>query len=202
MTNKDIDKLLSLLDKKNLEEVKNYLINEKERNIEAVKQNAFERYLTTNKFGYDRGRIPKIFMNKSVQQFTNGNSLYIINSNFFKTNIGKLAKVDRKTHYSHRFEYVSEEKIKKYLNSIIKYYGDRENECEFSTDDKFILATFYNSITQCEETIKFDKYEIDIVNRILENPVFRISESNPVLKAESNSGKAYILGFTSYKKTD
>lgn len=199
MTNTDIDKIISLLDKKSLEEVKDYLIKEKERNIRKARQDAFDKYLTTNKFGYDIGRIPKIYISDNEQKFTNGVSLYIINKNFFKTNTSKLTSVGRKTHYSHRFEYISQDKIQKYFDSIIRYYGLLECSCEFSTEDKFVLASFHNPITNNKETRKFDKYEIDMVNIILDNPVFKISESNLVLKAESDIGKVYILGFGPHK---
>lgn len=58
MTNKEIDKLLSMVDKKSLDDVKKYLFSEKAKLI----QNAFENYMCNqgvafNQFGNNRGLL-------------------------------------------------------------------------------------------------------------------------------------------------
>ena len=82
MTNNDIDKLLEILDNKGLEELKSYLIKEKNRNNSAARQRAFEKYLMTNLWGDNIVKLPGLYVDENVQIFTNCASIYIIKKNF------------------------------------------------------------------------------------------------------------------------
>lgn len=45
MTNNEIDRLLEMLDNKSLEQVKKFLLNQKMKNINNLRQKTFENYM-------------------------------------------------------------------------------------------------------------------------------------------------------------
>lgn len=199
MTNKEIDKLLFMLDKKSLEDVKKYLNREKEINISKIRQKTFENYLTTNKFFINTSTMPKLYVSDSKQIFTNGISIYIINSNFFKTNTKKLQiEKNYKRTTAHRFEIREKTDFDKYLNYAVSKYGNIESECIDLWDianTKFTSVEYFNNINNSLHEEKFNTEEINTANILLDNPKYSISHSFPILKAEGKIGKCYILGY-------
>ena len=54
---------------------------------------------------------------------------------------------------------------------------------------------YYDEIKQKKITEIFKKVEIDTADILLDNPKYTIyNDKMPILKAESESGKAYIIG--------
>lgn len=203
MTNKEIDKLLSMLDRKDLLSMKKFLLSEKEKKDNQFRQSTFEEYLRTNKFGFNLKTTPKLYSDNNIQKFMNGASLYIINKNFFRTQTPKLIKGSAKgAKTNHRFEYVSEEFFQKYIENILLNFSDIFTECtdyvQAREHDKYTLVKYYNNITKNQCIEKFDKKETDWADIILNHPAYYISHNFPILKAESEIGKCYILG---YKKS-
>ena len=130
MTKKEIEKLLSMLDKKDLNSMKEFLLSEQEKKDNQLRQSAFEEYLRTNKFGLNSKTIPKLYASENVQEFTNGVSLYIINKNFFNTQTPKLIKGSAKgTKANHRFDYASEEIFNNYILQILLNFSNIFSEC-------------------------------------------------------------------------
>lgn len=128
MTNNEIDKILSLLDNNGLEELKKYLIKEKNRNTSALRQRTFEKYLMTNLWGDNIQKLPGIYVDDTVQIFTNCASIYVINKNFFNFNSGNLKEEkNRKRTYSHRYRLVA----KDVMDSYIKKYEENLGTCCF-----------------------------------------------------------------------
>ena len=72
MTNKEIEKMLNFLDNEQLEKLKKYLLSEKKKNNNSLRQKAFEKYLTTNIFGLDGSTLPSIYsdVKNNIQIFT------------------------------------------------------------------------------------------------------------------------------------
>lgn len=200
MTNKEIDKLLSMLDRKDLLSMKKFLLSEKEKKDNQFRQSTFEEYLRTNKFGFNLKTTPKLYSDNNIQKFMNGASLYIINKNFFRTQTPKLIKGSaRGAKANHRFEYVSEEFFQKYIENILLNFSDIFTECtdyvQAREHDNYTLVKYYNNITKNKCIEKFDRKETDWADIILNHPTYYISHNFPILKAESEIGKCYILGY-------
>lgn len=201
MTNIDIDKLLDILDNKGLEELRSYLIKEKNRNNSALRQRTFEKYLMTNLWGDNIARLPGIYIDDTVQIFTNCASIYIISKNFFNHNSSKLAQEkNKKRTYSHRYKLVTKEA----MDSFIKKFEENLGTCCFdiiSMESRNIeTASFYDvsyvdTLTERLTTETFSKKEIDTADILLGNPGYVIYNGEmPIIKAQSEIGKAYILG--------
>lgn len=204
MTNKEIDKLLSMLDKKGLEKVKDFLLKEKTIQESKLRQDTFEKYLKTNKFGLNFDTTPKLYDGEKLQKFTNGVSVYIINKEFFKTNTPKLIKASAKgARSNHKFEFVDEQFFEQYILKSIDYFGDVYSECtdyiETREYDTYTYVEYYNELIKDYCIEKFDREETDCANIILNNPTYYISHDIPILKAESDVGKCYIFGFRKNK---
>ena len=199
MTREEIERLLSMANKKDLVSIKEFLLAEKYKSDNKLRQAAFEEYLRTNKFGLNYNTTPKLYVNAYVQKFSNNVSLYIINKNFFETNTPKLIKARAKgARYNHKFEYVSEDFFQKYISQILFNFSDIFSECtdyiETREYDKYTLVEYYSKVYNEQIIDKFDRRETDWANIILNNPTYYISHNYPILKAESDIGKAYILG--------
>lgn len=200
MTNKEIEKLLSMVNKKDLLNMKKFLLNEKEKKDNQLRQSAFEEYLRTNKFDLNIKTTPKLYVGEDTQKFTNGVSLYIINKNFFNTQTPKLIKgCARGAKANHKFEYVSEDFFQNYISQILLNFSNIFSDCtdyiETREYDKYTLVEYYNNITEHLCIEQFDRKETDWANIILNNPTYYISHNFPILRAESDIGKCYILGF-------
>lgn len=200
MTNKEIDKLLTMLDKKTLVEVKKYLYNEKDK----IRQKTFEKYLTNNKFGSDLVRMPKLFFSMDKQCFTNGVSLYEINSNFFNTNTSNLSiQKNRKRTYNHRFEIKDEMQFNVFFDVLMEKYGLKETnpiEMSLAEEKKYTYVKYFDEESNQIEIRRFDTDEIDKCNIFLNNPKYNISTEMPILYAENDIGKVYILGYKNSMK--
>lgn len=196
----EIEKLLSMLDRKDLNSMKEFLLNEKAIKDNQLRQQAFEEYLRTNKWGLNVNTTPKLYIADNVQKFMNGVSLYIINKNFFRTQTPKLIKGGAKgAKANHRFEYVSEEFFQNYISQILLNFSNIYSECtdyiETREYDKYTYVEYYNDITKNLCIEQFDRRETDWANIILNNPTYYISHNYPILRAESEIGKCYILGY-------
>ncbi|MBQ2946778.1 MAG: hypothetical protein IJE04_02890 [Bacilli bacterium] len=203
MTNKEIEKILNFLDNEKLEELKRYLLTEKKRNNNILRQKAFEKYLTTNIFGLDGSTLPSIYIGSkdNVQIFTNFASIYILNKNFLNMETSYLSfekNKARKT--SHRYKLVSKEEINKYVSKFEEKLGFNEFDI-LSIESWSVLAStrydieYYDEIKQKKIIEIFRKVEIDTADILLDNPKYTIyNDKMPILKAESEIGKAYIIG--------
>lgn len=203
MTNKEIEKMLNFLDNEQLEELKKYLLSEKKKNNNILRQKAFEKYLTTNIFGLDGSTLPSIYsdVKDNIQIFTNFASIYILNKNFLNMITSYLSfekNKARKT--SHRYKLVSKEEINKYLGKFEEKLGFHEFDI-LSMECWSVLAStqyeveYYDKEKEKKITEIFRKVEIDTADIILDNPKYTIyNDTMPILKAESEIGKAYIIG--------
>ena len=203
MTNKEIEKMLNFLDNEQLEKLKKYLLSEKKKNNNILRQKAFEKYLTTNIMGLDDKTMPLICsdVKDNVQIFTNFASIYIINKNFLNmasTNLSFEKNKARKT--SHRFKLASKEEINKYVSKFEEKLGFNEFDI-LSMECWSVLAKtqyeveYYDKEKEKKKTEIFRKVEIDTADIILDNPKYTIYNNKmPILKAESDIGKAYIIG--------
>lgn len=203
MTNKEIEKILNFLDNEKLEELKRYLLTEKKRNNNILRQKAFEKYLTTNIFGLDGSTLPSIYIGSkdNVQIFTNFASIYILNKNFLNMETSYLSfekNKARKT--SHRYKLVSKEEMNEYVSKFEEKLGCFPYDI-LSMECWSVLAStrydveYYDEIKQKKITEIFKKVEIDTADILLDNPKYTIyNDKIPILKAESNIGKAYIIG--------
>lgn len=199
MTNKEIDKLLSMLDTEQLDNIKKFLLEQKEKNIAEFRQKAFEKYLTTNKYGMNIRRVPKLCIDDNTQRFTNGVSLYIINNNFFNTRTAKLMKGTAKGTWSkNRFEYIDKKAFMEFVSAILpddSYIYSECSELVKKENDKYTYVDYKSWYDNKNYTERFDTTEIELANILLNNPKYLVAHNMPLLKAESNIGKAYILGF-------
>jgi len=203
VTNKEIEKILNFLDNEKLEELKRYLLTEKKRNNNILRQKAFEKYLTTNIFGLDGSTLPSIYIGSkdNVQIFTNFASIYILNKNFLNMETSYLSfekNKARKT--SHRYKLVSKEEMNEYVSKFEEKLGFNQFDI-LSMECWSVLAStrydveYYDEIKQKKITEIFKKVEIDTADILLDNPKYTIyNDKMPILKAESEIGKAYIIG--------
>lgn len=203
MTNKEIEKILNFLDNEKLEELKRYLLTEKKRNNNILRQKAFKKYLTTNIFGLDGSTLPSIYIGSkdNVQIFTNFASIYILNKNFLNMETSYLSfekNKARKT--SHRYKLVSKEEMNEYVSKFEEKLGFNQFDI-LSMECWSVLAStrydveYYDEIKQKKITEIFKKVEIDTADILLDNPKYTIyNDKMPILKAESEIGKAYIIG--------
>ena len=193
-----------MLNRKDLNSMKVFLLKEKKKNGNKLNQSAFEKYLRNNKFGFNNNTTPKLYAGENSQKFTNYVSIYIINTDFLKTNTPKLIKSSSKNARSnHKFEIVSEDFFSKYILKCINDFGDVYSECtdyiETREYDTYTRVEYYNNIIKDFCIEEFDREETDFANAILNNPTYYISHNFPILKAESDIGKCYILGYRKSK---
>lgn len=201
MTNKEIEKLLSMLDKKDLSKIREFLLQEQYKNNNKLRQKTFEEYLRANKFGLDVNTTPKLYEDENVQKFSNGVSLYIINKNFFNTKTSILVKGSaRGAKANHRFEHVGDEWFSDILSKILLKYSNIFSDCldmYAYENSKYTYVEYFNDINKHLQKERFDSEEINTANIILNYPKYTISHNFPILKAESDIGRCYILGFQS-----
>ena len=204
MKREEIEKLLSMANKKDLVSIKEFLLTEKEKSDNKLRQSTFEEYLRTNKWGLNVKTTPKLYVEEDVQKFTNGVSLYIINKSFFLTNTPKLIKANAKgARANHKFEYVDNIYLENYLSKTLLNFSNIFSECtdyiETREYGKYTFVEYHNVIYNEQRIERFDRKETDWANIILNNPTYYISHNCPILKAESDIGKCYILGYKNNK---
>lgn len=188
MNSEELKKLLYVLRKNKLQYIK------KNFSDEELRQKIFEEYLINNKFEYDPKKIPKLFSNNNIQYFTNGVSLYRLNNNFFDTNTTNLV-LQKNTK---KFEIVDESHFHIYFEFLKEKYGSISSYCDscyLDKNEQYTYIDYIDLISSEVLTKRFDTDEIDTANLILKNPTYKISNSHPILHAENDIGKVYILGY-------
>ena len=200
MTNKEIEKLLNMLDAKELDSIKKYLLSEKKRNDNIQRQRAFEKYLTTNINGLNDNTLPIIYSDNETQIFSNGASIYIINKNFLNFKSANLSEEkNKKSTLAHRYKLVSKEEINKLKEKFEcsfgnYFFGIISMECGCQLKNANYDVEYYDELYKKIMSDKFSKNEIDTADILLNNPQYVIYNKMPMIKGESDIGKVYILG--------
>lgn len=192
MSNDEVNKLLSMLERNELEELKQYLLKEQYINNNIDRQKVFEDYMINSKL---RNSFSRICVNNGIQKFTNGKSIYILNTNLLNAESFKLQKNDTK------FKFVEPKIFDMYIEQIttLTNYDTNfvpVNDLYVSNKSKQAIVKYdnYNNDV-CSEI--FDSSEITTSKIILCDPEYKISTIVPILKAESSIGKVYILNTNS-----
>ena len=197
MENSEIDKLLTLIDLKDLEKVREFLLKEKEKNNTKIRQLALEEYLTHSIFSLKNRTNPSLYIGDYTCIFTNNVSIYIVNKKYFNLKATYLKKLSL-THLN-TFENISKKDseliinyTKKINNQIyVEPLSIQRKTANIIKDNTISVQYLYNKNKHIDY---FSENEINLANQILDNPTFKISVQNPILKAESDIGKCYILG--------
>lgn len=181
MNIQNLNNILSFFNKKELEFIKNE-ISKNQLSKQEIIQRIFNYYLRNNKFEYNKEKEPRLYIGDNIEYFTNGVSLYQINSNIFKNN--NNFKLTNKSMFLTYFDYLSE-KYGKIYSCLDKFY----------TDKNYLYVDYKDAINHSKIIKRFDADEIEVANIVLENPIYKISNSYPILYAENDIGKVYILGY-------
>lgn len=207
MTNKEIDNLLRMIDKNDIEVVKEFLNKTKEQNIINLRQTTFEKYMCNDgvvfkQFGDNSGTI--LFETHDNIIFSNGKSFYNVNKKIFNLNSMKIQKnlCGSSIRMQHRITRIDVETLNKYKERLKCFVSEfRPIEFDYDQLDKNkVRFTVYNPYhdlkDNLDEYISFDflSKEIETAEILLNNPNFMMDISNPVLYGESEIGKCYILG--------
>lgn len=199
MTDKEIDKLLSIVEKEDLKNLKKVLEKEKEKNKENLLQKTFEKYLTTNVNGLNNKTLPRLYEENGKQIFMNGISLYIINSNLFKTNTKVLDEaVNRRRTAAHQYKLASLNEMNQFINKMESYTSPIFHypvDLKDSYIEKDIMTVEFLVGENLHSSYSFPSNEIKTCNILLNNPEYTVSYLNPILEADSDIGKCYILGY-------
>ena len=182
MTNKEIEKMLSMLDSNDLISLKQYLLDEQ-------KQHYFEKYCS--KPNPRKKETIQMSSNYFGDGFTNGNSLYVVGGHQFNFNTKKIKSLIT----NNKVKLIKDEDFDKILDKTINLYG--EFDCswfEIRNYDKHIVTSHFNFVKQCFTQARFDKDELMYAKILLDDPDYKISNEYPILMAESKTGKVYIYG--------
>lgn len=203
MTNNEIDKLLGMLDEKTLEQVKKYLIKEREKNNKNLRQRTFESYMCNSgkKFAFNDAEGTYICEKSSSIIFTNGVSIYYMNKNLVNIDSTKIIKksTNNLTQYHKRINELYDELLNKFEKKLKAFISELKNA---QIDDTYINESLIKFlIADMHEYVEniFRKKEIEIANILLNNPTYKMDLHSPLLYGESNIGKVYILGLGSKK---
>lgn len=198
MTEKEIQNLLNLLDKKGLEETKKYLINEKNKFNENEKINKFENYITNKGIKSDRINSNGTYYYDDTKNliFTNGISIYYINPNLaqlFEPVILRHRLNKTQPQWHHRINLMNEVMLKSFKKKIDSLEDNFVPAQFLSTNSRY---GFIHTFTSEAGNIKFafSSREIEISDTILDEPKYEIGIHSPILHAENEFGKVYILG--------
>lgn len=197
MTIEEANKLLDLLNKNKLEQLREFIENQKIIHCDFKRQKTFEEYMDCR--NYERNPVLYEDQKNGKIIFSNRYSLYYVNSNYLNANSLKIMRnpFGGRVDLEHIQE--MEDKIKKYITNLI--------EAEYFTvsTTKVIQKPFYVydvPTTLVESTIPgklvethFTQQEIEFADIILDRPKYKVDENSPLLLAESEVGKAYILGY-------
>jgi len=189
MTNEEIDIILKKvnLEISNLQDLRNFLLDKKRKNNDEKRQNAFEKYLATPNI---LGSSSKIYFDPKSIIFSNGISIYIVRTEYFKINNCSFISNNK----DKKFKIVEFREINKYVDKINNLYKKFENSCLLYESFGTVTAEWYDEMCGKLNIDNFYAKEVEFCDSILDEPLYRISESNPILKAESEIGKAYIIG--------
>lgn len=189
MRNEEIDIILKKvnLEISNLQDLRNFLLDKKRKNNDEKRQNAFEKYLITPNIV---GSIPRVFHNSENIIFTNGTSIYIVSPEYFKIDNDNFIPDNQ----GKNFKMVDFNEINKYIVEFNDLYKRFDNSCKLYENSDIVTAEWCDIFHDELHEDYFTRREIDFCYSILDEPLYSISESNPVLKAESEVGTALILG--------
>ena len=198
MTNKEIDKLLTMLDSKTLNEVKEFLLKQKNKNINDLRQKTFENYMCNIRnlyWGDTYGTV--IFEDTNDITFSNGISLYILNKGLVDIKSSRIINHMNNTAINpeHRINKIDEAKKFKLLNAVESFKTNlRQIQYTESVDKKITRLT---SFIYYPKEIEFDfkTEELNIADILLDKPELRMSAEHPLLYGENDNGKVYILGY-------
>lgn len=208
MTNKEIDKLLSMLDKKSLSEVKKYLIKEKTNNDKKILQKIFENYMFNKdkafkKFDNNYGTI-LYTEHKDILVFSNGISVYYANKERFNIESDVIKKYSLQTNIKsqHTIKIINKSELSKYENILktLKTELKPINLFPDYIDKKLTRFSVFNPYHDLKEDIEdyisfdFSTKEIENAEILLDNPEFYMDITNPLIYGESDKGKVFILG--------
>lgn len=197
MTIEEANKLLDLLNKNKLEQLREYIENQKIEHFDLKRQQTFEKYMDCRNYKknpvlYDEQKNGQII-------FSNRYSLYYVNSNYLNTNSVKIMRNPFGCRVDFKYVKKLEDNIKKYITNLV--------EAEFFTTPISQITpkpyyTYGSPTTLVESTIPgklieahFNQQEIEFADIMLDSPKYKMDEESPLLLAESEVGKAYILGY-------
>ena len=202
MTNNEIDKLLNMLDSKTLNEVKEFLLKQKNKNINNLRQRTFENYMCSSdkKFSYttkDNGTV--VFEDMDNITFSNGISLYVLNKNLVNINSPKIINnmTNKGVKLQHRINKITIDKLKNIFEMLKQYQTDFAPTFDKQIDLKCTWYSVYSLHGFGYRRIEpaFNSKEVDTANILLDNPNFKMDIKNPLLYGENDNGKVYILGY-------
>ncbi len=179
MNYKECNTLLDLLNKGNLEKLKEYIEKEKNRYYLTNARDALKKYLRPSDYcfykNYDGGLI-----------LTNGISGYILNSDEILTDTYKNRMSSQNLDYL-------DEKIDLLINKFRNY--ENQKSCEVSK----IGSSEYNKVDVYggfkSYSCLFSKENYDYASMFLgENTTYHLLEDSPVCLAYSPKGKGLIMG--------
>ena len=204
MTNKEIDKLLTMLDSKTLNEVREFLLKQKNKNINDLRQKTFENYMcnTRKKFYWNDSKGSVIFENTNDIIFSNGISLYILNKGLVNINSSKIINNMNNVNVKlqHRIYKYDEEKTFKLLRKAESFKTNLSQiQYTESVDEKITRLT---SCIYYPKEIHFDfkTEELNTADILLDKPELRMSTEHPLLYGENDNGKVYILGHIKHEQ--
>ena len=194
MINEQLIKALRLLDEKSLEtlrtmdkETLNKLLYHIEQEFLPMfnqdRQNNFEKYLMSHKKNVLCDNQDKII-------FSNGISLYYLNRNYVSLNSPVLIN-------QNIYQTVNIEAITK-LETMIKDNSKQLIDVEWfyeDTKDTLVEGNGAQKLNSGIITSKFSTKELGYTKKILDNPTYKMDTEYPILVAESEVGKAYVLGY-------
>ncbi len=195
MTNSEIDKLLKMLDKNGLDEIRTYLISEKNKKTSDLIQRKFDEYMNTY-VALNGSQNTYICDNEDKIIFSNGISLYYLNKDI--VNIKSL-KICRNSNLQNTIKRLTSKQLllfEKNINYRISKLVSVLLNPQYMIHRNFPCAEF--SILLDEAKIiefYFQEKEVETADILLDNPNYKMDIYNPLLYGESNNGKVYILGF-------
>lgn len=198
MTNTEIEKLLDMLNKKGLEDTKNFLIREKFLNDKRISEKAFQEYMTNK--GVSSDTVTYYIDKDNMFIFTNGISIYYINKKFFTsiTNLTyKLVENQNEKHilYYHRIFSMKKESLEE-AEENLKAFKTSFVEAQYieKLDNNYTLLQNYDERFEATIEHTFSTREINLSKKLLGNSKIFIDEKKPLAYKETKLGKCYILG--------
>ena len=202
MSNEEIDKLLSMLDTNLLEEVKKFLLKEKEQNIVETRQKFFEKYMCNDgmPWFYDNNYGTIIHIREDQVIFSNYYSIYFVNKNLLNITSPKIIKnmTSSKIRKQYKITEVDIDCIEKYEKKLESFSSIFRpiSFMEKASKTQLRVSTYRpHSITKILSEGIFSSKEIEYAQNILGNPEFKLGLDHPILYGENEIGKVYILGF-------
>ena len=171
----------------NLPFSKKYLSNKRDNN--GIKRQVYlEDYITTQNYFIN----PKIYYDDNEIIFADGFSILIINSKFFSLDTPLFKKIEKGAYQlSNKLSITDLKHMHRYINDATNVFGKKENSMLIIKEIENLAIVNYLKNEELKKEF-FDLNELECINAILDNPRYSMSLKKPILKAESNIGKAYI----------